>query len=125
MPKTDSDSFEYESNLEHRFSVVAFRPRRSGDTSLNINGKNFATADFFYRELGRSEGKLDVEVLVKGLTPQTTQGASQAISLMLDGALGEFDAQVRLGEVRIAALPAELPANAKPLSDIAKAVDSL
>ena len=108
-----------------RFKALAFRPRRSGDSELNINGKTFAMADFFYRELGRSEGKLDVEVLVKGLTPATTEGATQAISLMLDGALGEFDAEAKLGEIRIAVLPAELPVNAKPLNEIAKAVDSL
>ncbi len=108
-----------------RFKVVAFRPRRSTAAKLTLEGKEFSVADFQFRELGRSEGKLDIEILVKGLTAANTEEDTRVAFLLLDAALGEYDTETKLGEIRLSAMPAEWPANAKPLGEIAEAVDSL
>ena len=108
-----------------RFKVVAFRQRRQGDDKIQVEDRVFNTADFFYRELRRSEGKLDIEILVKGMNAENNAKMIKAATLLLDGALGEYDSATKLGEVNLTTMPADPPPNVKPLAAIAQAVDSL
>lgn len=110
--------------LKH-FKIVAFRQRRQGDEKIQVEGQEFSTADFFYRELRRSEGKLDIEILVKGMNAENNAKMIKAATLLLDGALGEYDSATKLGEVNLTTMPADPPPNVKPLAAIAQAVDSL
>ncbi len=111
-------------SLKH-FKVVAFRQRRQGDEKIQVEDQEFSTADFFYRELRRSEGKLDIEILVKGMNAENNAKMIKAATLLLDGALGEYDSATKLGEVNLTTMPADPPPNVKPLAAIAQAVDSL
>ncbi len=109
-----------------RFKVVAFRQRRlQQDDSIEVEGKSYSTKDFFYRELDRLEGKLDIEILVKGLTAENNETMTRLAFVLLDAAVGEYDVETKLGGVTLVAMPAEVPEAAKPLQRVAEAVDSL
>ena len=108
-----------------RFKARAFRPRREGDVSIEMQGHKIALSDFFYRELGRSEGKIDLQIMVKGLTSANEQQMLRTANVLLDGALGEYDAATKLGEVQVVPLLDEVPLDARSLSELSRAVDAL
>ena len=67
----------------------------------------------------------DHEFVVKGMNAENNAKMIKAATLLLDGAVGEYDSATKLGEVNLIAMPAETPPNLKPLTSIAQAVDSL
>lgn len=108
-----------------RFKALAFRPRREGDVNIEMQGQTISLSNFFYRELGRSGGKIDLEIMVKGLTPENEKQMFSTANVLLDGALGEYDSATKLGEVQVVPMPSDMPVDAKPLSALSQAVDAL
>jgi hypothetical protein len=109
-----------------RWDVRAFRPRMTPDDgiqTLELAGHKFALADFSFRELGAKDGKLDIELYVKGVTDE--QLMARAGFLLLDQVLGEYDSEMKIGGIDWKPLPAKPPAGLKPLTDLAKRVDAL
>ncbi len=109
-----------------RWQVLAFRPRRGADQQIEFEGKSYPTADFTFRETGRADGKLDIDIYVRGLTAENNETMMKLALLLLDSSLGEYDAQTKLGNVNLSELPTDGGApNTKPLTTIGEAADSL
>jgi hypothetical protein len=110
--------------LEH-WTVTAFRPRRDPSEELEIGGRTFTVKDFYFRELGKKNGKVDVEVAIRGLTPENHNEVVRAMFIELDTIVGELDAETKIGDLEFVPLPEKVPPELKPLTDIAQVVDAL
>ncbi len=108
-----------------KWKVVAFRQRRDPGQSLQLEGFEAKQADFFFREAGRARGKLDVEVLVKGMNDGNEKAVQQAAFLMLDHLLGEYDVETKLAGISVKPLPEKPGDDVKSLSQLAGVVDAL
>jgi len=103
--------------------VTAFRPRGSTDMTITLgDGTQLSGSDLTYRVLGSHEHKIDIELYVKGPTT-ITDAVSQAVFLLLDSALGEYDVETYLGGIEMKPASAA-PPNALPLTQLPKAVDA-
>jgi hypothetical protein len=108
-----------------KWKVVAFRQRRDPGQSLQLDGFEAKPADFFFRETGRAHGKVDVEVLVKGMNEGNEKVAQQAAFLMLDHLLGEHDVEMKVAAISVVPLPEKPGADVKPLGSLVGVVDGL
>jgi hypothetical protein len=108
-----------------KWKVVAFRQRREVGQSLQLDGFEAKQADFFFREAGRAGGKVNVEVLVKGMNDGNQKIVQQAAFLMLDHLVGEYDVETKLAGISVKPLPEPQGDDVKPLSQLAGVVDAL
>ena len=108
-----------------KWKVVAFRQRRSPGQTLELEGFEAKQADFFFRETGRAGGKVDIEVLVKGMNDGNDKAAQHAAFLMLDHLLGEYDVEMKVAAISLLPLPEKPGADVKPLATLAAVVDAL
>lgn len=108
-----------------RWKVRAFRPRRPEGMDMEIGGTSYGVADFTWREVGRNQGLLDVEIAVKGLTPANKEQLGQAGFLMLDAMVGELDTETKIGGIEFVAPEKKPSAEWKPLSQLPTALDAM
>jgi hypothetical protein len=109
-----------------RWRVVAFRPRQSDAMrTIQIDGKKFSLGDFFFREVGRHDGKIDIAVLVRGCDASANASLQRATYLLLDQMLGELDVETKLGEIALAPFPPKPGPEVQPLTSLTARVDSL
>lgn len=106
-----------------RFEVITFRPRRDPELELTVDGRAYSAADFSFRETGRRAGKLDLELAIRGLTPENHDALVRAAFVLLDAAVGEYDAETKLGDIDFT--PAAEPSAHRPLPELAALVDEL
>ncbi|HEY4176758.1 MAG TPA: hypothetical protein VGM90_08005 [Kofleriaceae bacterium] len=105
------------------WKIVAFRPRsQPGDGfSIEMNGKKLAPADVkFVSEV--ASPKLDVTIYLPGF--DDSDAVKQVAFLLLDHTVGEYDMETKIGGIDFAAIE-KAPAGAKPLPELAAAVDAL
>lgn len=108
-----------------RWTVVAFRQRRSPDESVDISGKAFSVADFSFRETGRKHGKVDVEISIRGMKTVGDQSFHVATYVLLDTLVGELDMETKVGGIVVLPLPAKTTLKLRPLREFPAVVDSL
>lgn len=103
-----------------RWGVVGFRQRRPPP-----NPK--LASDLVFHVAGKTNGKLDIEVYIAGLTPQIKETINVAMYTTLDCLLGEYDTETKLGSIDLQPLPppARRPADLKSLTELPKVVDKL
>jgi hypothetical protein len=100
--------------------IVAFRPRKPEISSIELgNGRKVSMDGLRVVTAPRHDGKLDVVVYVSG--GPVDDSCKQAVFLLLDSALGEYDVEMRLGAIEMSDKPA--PASARPFTDLAAIVD--
>ncbi len=105
------------------WKITAFRPRGSTQLSVEIDGHRLAGDELVFRVLGTTSNKVDVALYVKGV--QTVDDPhKQAVFLLLDATLGEYDVESYLGDIDIEP-GAAAPVGARPLSELPKVVDAL
>lgn len=106
-----------------RWRVIAFRPRRPFPDLIELSGKsvNSLEAQFSLLDNGRKAGIYlfipnfrDDDVVLK-----------QIGYLLLDGALGEFDVETRLGLIRMLAPEAPTTTQRYPLAELPRQFDQL
>ena len=107
-----------------RWQVVAFRPRRD-EGQLEITGKTFDVSDFSFRERGRKKGKVDLQIFARKMRAAEEPRFKQAAYLFLDGIVGEYDAETKIGGIEFLPAPAKPSADVRPLTELARVVDSL
>ncbi len=107
------------------WKVVAFRQRRDPGESIQLEGFEAKQASFFFRELGRANKKIDIEILVSGVDDGNDKRVQQAAFLMLDHMLGEYDVETKIGSIAILPLVGKPGADVKPLSQLAGVVDAM
>ncbi len=108
-----------------RWKVVAFRQRRDPGESIQLGSYEAKADDFFFRETGRANGKVDVEVLVRGMSPTNEKDVQQAAFLMLDHYVGEYDVETKIAAISIVGLQDRPGAAVKPLSQLPELIDKL
>lgn len=107
------------------FEVIMLRPRHDPELDLTIDGRKVAPGDFLFRETGRSAGKLDLELAIKGLTPQNREVMLRAAFMLLDAVLGEYDAETKVGNIEFTPAPDPPTGAHRPLDELAKIVDAV
>jgi hypothetical protein len=105
------------------WKITAFRPRGSTQLSVEIDGHRLAGDELMFRVLGTTSNTVDVALYVKGVQ---TVGAplKQAVYLLLDTTLGEYDVESYLGDIDIEP-GAAAPVDARPLTELPIVVDAL
>lgn len=102
------------------WKIVAFRPRAKPGFGIKLGDKQLTAADLsFVAE--RAGAKLDITVFVPG---EPTDQMKQIGFLLLDHTIGEHDTETKIGGIEFAAKSAA-PPSAKPLTELAAAVDAL
>ncbi|NUP08834.1 MAG: hypothetical protein HOW73_22535 [Polyangiaceae bacterium] len=79
-----------------RWQVVKFRPRVGTGMTVEIDGVKVEPEKIRYR-LSPEGGKLGIVLCMEGMTPTTDARFKQAGYLLLDGALGEYDVETKVG----------------------------
>ncbi len=110
--------------LKH-WKVVAFRQRQPIAATLQFGDFTVNADDYQFKELARANGKVDIEVRVKGLTPENEQKVDRAVFLLIDHAIGEYDTETKLHAIDIKPMAVAIDPTLKPLSALAAVVDSL
>jgi hypothetical protein len=106
-----------------RWAIVSFRQRRPPQPVTGPQGRRITALDFAFHETGKTNGKLDVEIFIKGLTPETKEALLVAMYSQLDCLLGELDTEAKLGSIELLAMPDKKPNDLKVLTDLPKVVD--
>lgn len=108
-----------------RWKVVAFRQRKALPPSLQFGDVTVNRDDVLFKETGRANGKLDLEVRVKGLTPANERAMDQAVFVFIDHAIGEYDTETKLAAIDIKAMAVATDDTLQPLTALPALVDSL
>lgn len=103
------------------WKVTAFRPRGSADFDIEIKGGAKVSAkDLSFRELRVHDGKVDVVIFVAN--NPVSDSVKQAVFLLLDSAVGEYDVEMHIGGIRIEPRDAA-DADVRPFSELPAVVD--
>lgn len=86
--------------------VTAFRQRGGVDCAINMGGQRL-TADDIWCEIAPAAGGVRLKLLIRGLTRATDDLLSRAAVILLDNALGEYDAVMRVDSLTHGPLPDE------------------
>lgn len=108
-----------------RFEVISFRPRREPELELTVDGRKVTPNDFLFRETGRRGGKVELEIAIRGLTPQNHDALVRAAFSLLDAVVGEYDAETKIGDLDFTPAPDPPTGQHRPLDELAKALDAL
>jgi hypothetical protein len=84
--------------------IQAFRARGSLNAKLDIGGRTLGYDDIWCRVTARN-GRFCVTLCIRGLTQQTNEVLSGGAAVLLDNAVGEFDAVTKIERLERAALP--------------------
>jgi hypothetical protein len=106
------------------WAIRAFRQRGKLDVSLEFAGHKLTYDDIWFTADRVGKG-LSVTLWIKGLTKETDQILRQAALILLDNALGEYDAVVHIAELNRGPLPKnpETRPGLHPLSQLPEMVD--
>ena len=106
--------------------VQAFRSRGSLDVVIEMNGRTLGYGDIWCNVRPTTSG-VDVTLHIKGLSPATDQALAQAALVLLDNAIGEYDAVMKIARLGRAPLAADSVRRADyfPLADLPEYLDSI
>ncbi|MHB8875143.1 MAG: hypothetical protein ACYC8T_15765 [Myxococcaceae bacterium] len=95
------------------WKVIAFRQRKSLDLRIGLGGLELGADELWFtaKPDGRA-GLIAVTVFAKGLTAENDREVQQAVYLLLDTAIGEYDVETKLGAIEVKAAPPD-PAGQK------------
>jgi hypothetical protein len=105
--------------------IVAFIPRRGVDLQLEIGDIQIGPDDVWFR-LERDGAKVGVSLYLEEFDDPEGPASVQATFLMLDGALGEYDVEIKVGFIERHRLPPN-PAQRglRPFHELPDAFDQL
>lgn len=88
------------------WKVQPFRPRGSVDGELQFGDRKLGVDDIWCSAEPSGNG-IDLTLWIRGLTPQTDQILSRAVLILLDNAIGEYDAVMKVKQLGRGPLPAD------------------
>ena len=108
------------------WTIIAFRPRKvlAGSSIELGDGTSVSGTDVSFHVLRTAGGKLDLVFYVNRVASPVSDPVKQAVFLLLDSTLGEYDVETRLGAIDIQPGVAG-PKDARTLADLPQAVDAL
>jgi hypothetical protein len=86
------------------WSVQAFRPRGSLNAVLEMGGRKLGYDDIWC-SVERQRSGLAVTLWIRGLDQQADQALGGAALVLLDNAVGEYDAVTKIGQLNRGPLP--------------------
>jgi hypothetical protein len=106
------------------WAVQAFRQRGKLDVRLEFGGQVLTYDDIWFTA-DRTGNELSVTLWIKGLTQENDRVLRQAALILLDNALGEYDAVMHIAELNRRPLPKnpETRPGLHPLSQLPELVD--
>jgi hypothetical protein len=106
------------------WKIIAFRPRRTPSLTVQYGSYELDPASVWFRA-EPDGGKVGLTVFVQGYV-EDDQAAGQAVFLLLDNALGEYDVETRVGFIQIKPLaPEPAKKGLRPFLELPAAVDQL
>ena len=105
-----------------RWKFVRFRPRRK-PMDVNYGGVSVRAASVTV-QLVRNGQVADVTVFISNYSEANRKAYMGTAFLLLDGALGEYDVETRVGEIKVEAAPTT-QAPTSSLQDLPKTFDAL
>lgn len=105
------------------WKVIAFRPRKPG-LSIEMGDVKLTPTDVKFTSSNESTGKTAVTIFVPGRTRENAKQVDGAVLLLLDAVVGEYDTEVRLGEISIKPIDEAGKRELQPLADLAGVVDA-
>lgn len=108
------------------WKVQAFRARGSLNAVLDMGGRKLGYQDVWC-SVDVHTGGVGVTLHIEGLSPATDKTLSGAAILLLDNAIGEYDAVMKITELNRAPLPANPVRRADyfPLAELPQYLDSI
>jgi hypothetical protein len=113
-----------------RWKVQAFRPRGALTAEIEIAGKKLGYDDIWC-SVEPLDGGVDVTLWIRGLDAESDQALSRAAIILLDNAVGEYDAATKIKQLGRGPLPPRpLKKNSEsfpllfPLADLPKFFDN-
>jgi len=108
------------------WKVQAFRPRGSLTAEIEMGGHTLGYDDIWCSVEGRPDG-VAVTLWIRGLSPESDSVLSRAAVILLDNAVGEYDAVVKIKQLNRGPLP---PSPQKtgdffPLSELPRFLDTV
>ena len=106
--------------------VQAFRSRGSLNVGIEMNGRTLAYADIWCHVHPTASG-VDVMLHIAGLSPATDRELAQGALVLLDNAVGEYDAVMKIGRLGRAPLAVDPVRRADyfPLAELPRYLDSI
>jgi hypothetical protein len=86
------------------WTIQPFRPRGSLTAEINIGGRTLGYDDIWCSVRPMGEG-VHVVLWVRGLTPELDLALSPAVLILLDNAVGEYDAVMKITQLDRGPLP--------------------
>jgi hypothetical protein len=105
-----------------RWKFVKFRPRRK-PMDVNYEGVSVRATSVTV-QLVRNGQLADLIVFIPNYSEADRKAYMAIVFLLLDGALGEYDVEMRVGQIKVEATP-KAQAQASSLQDLPKAFDAL
>jgi hypothetical protein len=109
------------------WKVRAFRARGTDTSTLEVGGLKLGYEDVWCGVVERAEDGIRLVLCIRGLTKDTEQMLTHAAVLMLDNAVGEYDAVMKVKELGRDRLPdnPQPQENFFPLSELPGYLDRL
>jgi hypothetical protein len=80
------------------WKVIAFRPRGSLDAEIEMGGRKLGYEDIWCSVDAGTEG-VDAKLWIRGLNPDSDEALSSAALILLDNAIGEYDAVMKINQL--------------------------
>jgi hypothetical protein len=108
------------------WKIQAFRPRGSLTAEIDMGGKKLGYDDIWCSVQAFSGG-VRVKLWIRGLNPQSDRILSPAAAILLDNAVGEYDAVMKIKELDRGPLPANPQRTDEffPLVELPRFMDSV
>lgn len=105
--------------------IIAFKPRHA-TPMIEYGGQRFNLSDFYYASQKGEDGKIDVNVYIRGYNMRQEKIFGMVGFLFLDTVLGEYDVMTNIGAIEFGDIPPGpmTISGIKPLKDLAPEVDS-
>jgi hypothetical protein len=108
------------------WKVQAFRPRGALTAEIDMGGRKLGYEDI-WSQVEPLGGGVRVTLWIRGLTPQSDQVLSRAALILLDNAVGEYDAVVKIKQLDRGPLPTNPRRTDEffPLAELPQFLDSV
>lgn len=100
-----------------RWQVIKYRPRRFPLHDIAFDGKSIAAEDVHY-QLFKDGAKIGIIVFFDGYDEEESETYGQIGFLLLDGALGEFDIETKVGFIEFHGRDSEHFDGAQPIAGL-------
>ncbi|WP_193369298.1 hypothetical protein [Pelagibius marinus] len=105
-----------------RWVWIKYRPRLGMSDHMVLEGREYSSNDVTYK-MYEDDGKVGLEIFMKGLTEEDRKFHQEIGMLFLDHALGEYDVETRVGFIEFISAADERADDASPLADLAENFD--